>query len=65
LFDFITSNILMPLNSIIICIIFGWFVKIKKVLFFKNEHIYKVFSVLVKYIVPIVLTALMICGLVK
>jgi len=65
LFDFITSNILMPLNSIIICIIFGWFVKIKKVLFFKNEHIYKVFSVLVKYIVPVVLTALMICGLVK
>ena len=65
LFDFITSNIFMPLNSIIICIIFGWFVKIKKVLIFKNEYIYKLFSALVKYIVPLVLTALMICGLVK
>jgi len=65
LFDFITSNILMPLNSIIICIIFGWFVKLKKVLFFKNEYVYKLFSVLVKYIVPLVLTVLMVCGLVK
>ena len=65
LFDFITSNIFMPLNSIIICIIFGWFVKIKKVLIFKNERIYKLFSVFVKYIVPLVLTILMICGLVK
>ncbi len=65
LFDFITSNIFMPLNSIIICIIFGWFIKIKKVLIFKNERIYKLFSVFVKYIVPLVLTILMICGLVK
>ena len=65
LFDFITSNIFMPLNSIIICIIFGWFVKIKKVLIFKNEYIYKLFYVFVKYIVPLVLTGLMICGLVK
>ena len=65
LFDFITSNILMPLNSIIICIIFGWLIKIKKVLIFKNEYIYRIFSVLVKYIVPLALTVLLICGLIK
>ena len=61
LFDFVTSNILMPLNSIIICIIFGWFVKIR----IKNRLSDILFSVLLKYIVPLVLTILMICGLVK
>ena len=37
--DFATSNILMPVNALFLCIIPGWFLKIKGAMFIKNKFL--------------------------
>lgn len=61
--DFSASNILMPLNSLILCIIAGWFLKIKGEMIFKNKIFAKIFDIGLKYIVPIVLILIFYLGL--
>lgn len=63
LLDFTTSNILMPLNALFICIVTGWFMNIKGSLFFKNQIISKLFNFGLKFVVPIVLIGLLYSGL--
>ncbi len=58
--DFTTSNVLLPLNSLILCIIAGWFLKIKGQTFIKNKILYNLFDIGLKYAVPIVLICLFI-----
>ncbi len=61
--DFITSNLLMPLNTFFVCILAGWFLKIKGETFLKNKFFAKVFDIGLKYAVPAILLGLLYIGL--
>ena len=61
--DFSASNILLPLNSLILCVIAGWFLKIKGEMIFKNDIFAKIFDIGLKYIVPMVLIIIFYLGL--
>lgn len=61
-FDYLTSNILLPLNTIILCVIIGWFVKLKNIRAFRNKAVYAVFNFLLKYVTPVALTILILFG---
>lgn len=63
LFDYLTSNILMPLCTIAICFIIGWSAKhIQKEAFGENIFAH-ILSFILKYIVPFVLIFVLIMGL--
>jgi NSS family neurotransmitter:Na+ symporter len=61
--DFTTSNILMPLNTFILCIIAAWCLKIEGSMFLNNKLAIKLFDIGLKFIVPIVLLGVMYAGL--
>jgi len=61
--DFTTSNILMPLNTFFICIVAGWFLKIKGIMFIKNKFFASLFNFGLKYAVPVILLGLLYVGL--
>lgn len=61
--DFLTSNIFLPLNSLILCLILGWWCKVKGNIFFKNIFLAKLFDIGLKYIVPTALVCLLYFGL--
>jgi len=63
--DFSTSNILMPVNALFLCIIAGWFLKIRGNHFINNKVLAFLFDIGLKYIVPIILVLLLYIGLVK
>ena len=63
LLDFVTSNILMPFCTIIVCIIGGWYAKhiIKEA--FGEDNFARVLKFLLKFVLPAILTAVLILGL--
>ena len=61
--DFAASNILLPLNTIILCVVVGWILKPKMELLTTNEKFYNTFMFLLKFVVPPVLVLLMLFGL--
>ena len=61
--DYITSNLLMPVNALLICIIGGWFIKIKGTDFINNRFIAFIFNFGLKYIAPFILISLLYIGL--
>lgn len=61
--DFTASNILLPLNTIILCVVVGWILKPKMELLTDNKKFYDIFTFLLKFIVPPVLILLMLFGL--
>ncbi len=61
--DFATSNVLMPLNALFLCIIAGWFLKIRGEQFISNRFLAKLFDIGLKYIVPLILVSLLYIGL--
>lgn len=61
-FDYLTSNILLPLNTIILCIVIGWFVKLKNIRAFHNKAVYAVFNFLLKFVTPTALIILLLSG---
>jgi len=61
--DFTSSNILLPLNTLILCVVIGWVLKPKMELLTSNKTFYDVFNFLLKFIVPPVLVVLMLFGL--
>lgn len=62
LFDYITSNILLPFNTIILCIVIGWFVKLRNIRIFHNKAVYAVFNFLLKFVTPVALLILLVSG---
>ena len=64
LFDFLASNILLTFNTIVLCILGGWFLKIKGEMIIKNKIIAACFTFALKYIIPVFLTGLLIAGLI-
>ena len=61
--DFVTSNVLMPLCTLIICVVAGWCVPHIKQEAFGTSFYSKVLSFILKYILPIVLLLVLILGL--
>lgn len=61
--DFITSNVLMPLNAFFICIIAGWFLNIKGNSFIQNRALSALFDFGLKFLVPCILLLLLYIGL--
>ena len=61
--DFVTSSVLMPLNAMFLCIIAGWFLKIKGETFIKNNILAVLFNVGLKYAIPVILLLLLYVGL--
>ena len=61
--DFATSNVLMPLNALILCLIAGWLLKIKGSMFFSNKLISFLFDIGLKFIVPVLFVLLLYIGL--
>ncbi len=63
LFDYMTSNILMPLCTIAICFIAGWKTKHIQKEAFGESSLANVLSFILKYIIPFVLIFVLIMGL--
>ena len=61
--DYITSNALMPVNALMICLIAGWFFKIKGEKFIKNKALQLMFDIGLRFVVPLALIGLMYVGL--
>lgn len=62
-FDFITSNLFMPLNSLLVCFVVGWFVKLANDAVFKSEILHKLLMFMMKFVLPALLLGLIIIGL--
>ncbi|MBR1753345.1 hypothetical protein IJ732_00780, partial [bacterium] len=58
-----TSNILLSLNTLILCLILGWYCKIDGSTFFNNKVLKLLFIIGLKYVVPIALVCLLVVGL--
>lgn len=69
LFDFITSNVLMPLGGIFICLFVGWRIDRQVVRSELSHHgrlhegLFSLFMMLVRYVVPLAITAVFLQGL--
>lgn len=63
IFDFVTANVFMPINSLVICLFVGWMLKMANDVLFKSEFLHKLFIFMSKYIMPFVFIALIITGL--
>jgi NSS family neurotransmitter:Na+ symporter len=70
LFDFVTSNILMPLGGIFLCLFVGWvwgFDRLKAALSnegqLHNEALVRVLLVVVRFVSPLLILVVMLKGL--
>ncbi len=63
LLDFTTSNILLPFNTLIICLIAGWFIKNFSKEIFNKKISEKIFDVMLKFVIPVILILVLISGL--
>ena len=63
MFDFTTANILMPLNSMFVCLVVGWLLDTANENVFKNKIMQKFFILQMKFLLPILFIILMIEGL--
>ncbi len=66
-FDFLANNILMPIVAIITCVIAGWFIDKniipKEIGLDKNKGLNTYFNVIVKFVAPICILAILFTGL--
>ena len=70
LFDFVTSNLLMPLGGIVLCLFVGWawgFERLKQALSnegtLKNEGLLKALFFVLRYVSPSLILVVMLKGL--
>ncbi len=63
LFDFSTSSILMPLSTLLLCLVAGWVLRPSDEIVNGNKILYFLFNVLAKYVTPILLLVSLLCGL--
>ena len=67
IFDFLANNILMPIIAIITCVIAGWFID-KKILpkeigIDNNKYLTNYFNIIIRFVAPICILAILISGL--
>lgn len=67
MFDFISNNVLMPIVAIITCVIAGWFIDKtilpKEIGLDKNKSLNTYFNVIIRYVAPLCILAILISGL--
>ena len=63
LLDYLTSNILMPVCTIVICLLAGWYIKFIQKEAFGEGTFANVLSFTLKYILPIALICVLVLGL--
>ena len=63
LLDFFTSNIMLPFNALVLCLISGWYLKLKGFTLLNNKVFGILFDLGLKYLLPIALVGLIIIGL--
>lgn len=63
IFDFVTANIMMPINSLVICVVVGWLLKISNDCIFKNRFLHELFLFMCRFILPVLFVLLIIAGL--
>ena len=63
LFDYVTSNILMPVSSLFVCIAVGWFIQKKDKFSFGCKAFDVIFNVMTKYVLPVALLIILSAGL--
>jgi len=67
MFDFLANNILMPIIAIITCVIAGWFIDKnilpKEIGIDKSKWMTTYFNVIVKYVAPLCILAILLSGL--
>lgn len=61
--DFFTSNIMLPLNTLFLCLISGWYLRIRGNSIIKNSVLVLFFDFGLRFVVPIALIFLIIMGL--
>lgn len=61
--DFLTSNIMLPMNTLFLCLISGWYLKIKGINILNNKIFALLFDIGLKFVVPAALICLMYMGL--
>ena len=61
--DYLTSNVMLPLNTLFLCLISGWYLKTKGDGLIKNKIFAGIFELGLKFLVPISLLLLMFMGL--
>ena len=61
--DYITSNLMLPLNALFLCLISGWYLKVKGHNIISNKIARFLFDIGLKFVVPIALLCLIIMGL--
>lgn len=61
--DFLTSNVMLPLNTLFLCLISGWYLRIKGSAIINNRLMAFLFDIGLKYVVPAALICLMFLGL--
>ncbi len=61
--DFFTSNIMLPLNTLFLCLVSGWYLQIKGNRIIKNSLLVLLFDFGLRFVVPIALICLIIMGL--
>ena len=61
--DYATSNILLPFNTLLICLIAGWCIKSFWKTGFGETLFGYIFNILLKFVVPIILICVLIAGL--
>ena len=62
LFDYATSNIMLPLNSAIACLVAGWFVVPKQDNLFQYKILHKIILFMMRFVLPIILISLIFIG---
>ena len=62
-FDFLASNILLPLGGLLTCIAVGWFLGSGKLVVFQNKPLQKSFEICIKWIAPIFIVLILLEGL--
>ena len=61
--DFLTSNIMLPLNTLFLCLISGWYLKIRGSEIIKNRVLAFIFNIGLRFVVPVALICLVFMGL--
>jgi len=63
LFDYFSGTLLLPFNTLIMCLIVGWIVKPEQEIVNNNKVLYFLFNILLKYILPILILILFLSGI--